>query len=107
VTSRAGSDRADLAPGPPASGVAGQPAPDRDSWVAQVRVVRERLVREGVAAGHDEQSVTALVDRAAASYRDARVLGYVGILVERAVREQLSLPRGVVADRHSVSDPRS
>lgn len=104
---RPASEHADLVPGPPTSGVAGQAAPDRDSWAAQVRVVRERLVRDGVAAGHDEQSVAALVDRAAAGYRDARVLGYVGILVERTVREELSLPRPAATDRPSVTDPRS
>jgi hypothetical protein len=82
--------------GSAADGVASRGAepttPNRDSWEAQVRAVRERLVREGVAAGHDELAVGELVDRAAAPYRDARIRSFIGILVERAVREQLSLP---------------
>lgn len=73
--------------------VADQAAKKRSSWAAQVDAVRERLVREAVAAGHDEQTVAELVDDSAASYREARVLGYVGILVERAVRERPSMPR--------------
>jgi hypothetical protein len=93
VTGGTRSEREALVPRGPTSEVADQTAPDRDAWAAQVRVVRERLVREGVAAGHDEQTVAELVDGAAASYRNARVLGYIGILVERAVREQLSMPR--------------
>lgn len=92
--------RADLASEGPRSEVADQATPDRDSWAAQVRVVRERLIREGVADGHDERTIAELVDGAAASYRDARVLGFIGILVERAVREQLSMPRPAAADRH-------
>lgn len=102
---RIGSGRQDLGSEGPTS--AHQAAPGHGSWAAQVRVVRERLVREGVAAGHDERTVADLVDRAAAGFHDARVLGYVGILVERAVREELSMPRPMAADRHPPADPQS
>jgi hypothetical protein len=68
-----------------------------DSWSAQVRDVRDRLLRETRAAGLDDRTVDELVEQAAADYRDARVHAYIGILVERAVREQLVLPRSAAA----------
>ena len=60
-----------------------------DSWSAQVRGVRDRLLRETRAAGLDDRTVDELVEQAAADYRDARVHAYIGILVERAVRDAM------------------
>ena len=68
-----------------------------DSWSAQVRGVRDRLLRETRATGLDDRTVDELVEQAAADYRDARVHAYIGILVEGAVREQLALPRSAAA----------
>jgi hypothetical protein len=57
----------------------------------QLREVRDRLVRDAGAAGVDEQLVHSAVDQAAATLAQAPVRSFVGILVERAVREQLGL----------------
>jgi hypothetical protein len=62
-----------------------------EAAAAQLREVRGRLVREGVAAGLDEQVVDKAVDDAEDAYVDAAVRSFVGILVERAVREKLDL----------------
>lgn len=61
--------------------------------VADVQLceVRARLVRDAAAAGVDEQRVHSAVDQAAAALAQAPVRSFVGILVERAVREQLGL----------------
>ncbi|MEN3263875.1 hypothetical protein [Pseudonocardia sp.] len=68
-----------------APGVAG--APD-----LHLREMRDRLVRDAAIAGVDEQLVHSAVDQAAAALAQAPVRSFVGILVERAVREQLGLP---------------
>ena len=83
----AGSSRPGPEPAPPE-----REAPSgADAAEGQVQEVRQRLVREAGAAGVDEQLVHAAVDEAAAAYARAPVQAFVGILVERAVREQLGL----------------
>jgi hypothetical protein len=57
----------------------------------QLCAVRARLVRDAGAAGVDEHRVHSAVDQAAAALAQAPVRSFVGILVERAVREQLGL----------------
>jgi hypothetical protein len=57
----------------------------------QLCAVRATLVRDAGAAGVDEQRVHSAVDQAAAALAQAPVRSFVGILVERAVREQLGL----------------
>jgi hypothetical protein len=56
-----------------------------------LREVRNRLVRDAGIAGVDEQLVHSAVDRAAAALAHAPVRSFIGILVERAVREELGL----------------
>ena len=58
---------------------------------AQVRETREVLRAEAEAAGVDPQLVDAAVDAAAASFVEARVHAFIGILVEREVRSTLRL----------------
>jgi hypothetical protein len=57
----------------------------------QLCAVRARLVRDAGAAGVDEHRVHSAVDQAAAALAQAPVRSFVGILVERAVREQVGL----------------
>jgi hypothetical protein len=51
------------------------------------------LLRDADAAGVDGPSVSAAVDEAAAGFAHAPVQSFVGILVERTVREQFGLRR--------------
>jgi len=61
---------------------------------AQVREAREVLRADAEAAGVDLQLVDAAVDAAAASFSEARVHAFIGILVEREVRARLRLAHG-------------
>ena len=61
----------------------------------QLREVRERLIRDAATAGIDEQLVHTAVQEAAAALAHAPVRNFVGILVERAVREGLQLRRPI------------
>ncbi len=58
---------------------------------AQIREAREVLRADAVAARVDPQLVDAAVDAAAASFVNARVHAFIGILVEREVRSALHL----------------
>ena len=58
---------------------------------AQIREAREVLRADAEAAGVDPQLVDAAVDAAAASFVEARVHAFIGILVEREVRSTLRL----------------
>jgi hypothetical protein len=58
---------------------------------AQVREAREVLRADAEAAGVDLQLVDAAVDASAASFAEARVHAFIGILVEREVRATLRL----------------
>jgi hypothetical protein len=69
---------------------AAEPASAAD---VQLFEVRERLVRDAATAGVDEQLVDTAVQEAAAALAQAPVQNFVGILVERAVRERLRLRR--------------
>jgi hypothetical protein len=60
---------------------------------AQVRDVRECLLRDGAAAGIGPVAIGAEIDRAVATYAHRRVRTFVGVLVERTVRERLVLRR--------------
>ena len=62
---------------------------------AQLREVRERLVRDAASVGVDEQLVHAAVQEAAAALARVPVQSFVGVLVERAVRERLRLRRAI------------
>jgi hypothetical protein len=55
--------------------------------------VRDRLVRDAGIAGVEEHLVQSAVDQADGALAQAPVRNFVGILVERAVREQLGLRR--------------
>jgi hypothetical protein len=61
----------------------------------QLHNVLERLVRDAATAGIDEQLVHSAVQDAAAALAQAPVRNFVGILVERAVRERLQLRRSI------------
>lgn len=58
----------------------------------QLGHVRARLVADGACAGLTEQTVDEAVRRAHERFAHASVHGFVPILVERAVREQLRIP---------------
>lgn len=74
-------------------------APDRspllpdepDALNAQLDEVRSTLVHDAGAVGLDSQTVLRAVDEAATTYRNAPVRNFIGVLVERTVRERLSL----------------
>jgi hypothetical protein len=86
---RAG-DAATTAPGDRAILPAEHPEPAA-AVEGQLHEVRERLVRDAASAGVDEQLVHSAVAEAAASLASAPVQNFVGILVERSVRDQLRL----------------
>ncbi len=74
--------------------IRGGDGPDQDTMVAaQVRDVRGSLLRDGAAAGADLAVIDAAIDRAVAAYAHCPVRSFVGVLVERSVREQLALRR--------------
>jgi hypothetical protein len=85
---RAG-DAATTAPGDHATSPAQQPEPAAGE--GQLHEVQERLVRDAASAGVDEQLVRSAVAEAAAAIAQAPVQNFVGILVERSVRDQLRL----------------
>jgi hypothetical protein len=58
---------------------------------AQVREVRDVLRTDAAAAGIDIARVDAAVDTALAGYSEARVHGFIAVLVERDVRSALRL----------------
>jgi hypothetical protein len=59
---------------------------------AQLHEVRTRLLRDAAAAGiHDEHLVHTAIDRATALYADATVRSFISVLVERTVRQELSI----------------
>ena len=68
---------------------------------AQVRETREVLRADAVAVGVDPQLVDAAVDAAAASFVEARVHAFIGILVEREVRSTLRLAMHDATDGES------
>jgi pyruvate-formate lyase-activating enzyme len=72
------------------------PAPDKgpadDADEAQLLEVRERLLRDATAAGVDAQAVQDSIARAVTGYSDAPVRAFIGVLVEREVRAELSVP---------------
>jgi hypothetical protein len=73
---------------------AGRPGePGEEQAQAQLDEVRARLQRDGVAVGLSADEVGQAVDAAAAEYTIARVQTFVGVLVERTVRQELSIPR--------------
>lgn len=59
---------------------------------ARLQEVRQRLLRDGAAIGLAADVVHTTTDRAVAAYADAPVRGFIGVLVERAVRAELSIP---------------
>jgi hypothetical protein len=77
------------------------PAPDRSPLLpdearalnAQLDEVRAKLVHDAGAAGVDRRAVMRAVDEAARTYRNAPVRNFIGVLVERTVREQLGVPK--------------
>lgn len=60
---------------------------------AQLEETREVLRSAAAAAGIDHETVDAAVEAAVAGYAGARVHAFLGILVEREVRERLCLRR--------------
>ena len=72
---------------------------------AQIREAREVLRADAEAAGVDPQLVDAAVDAAAASFGEARVHAFIGILVEREVRSTLRLATHDTTDDGQGSDP--
>jgi hypothetical protein len=69
------------------------PRENDPTLAAQIRDVRNALLRDGEAAGVDPAAIDAAVDRALAVYADRPVRAFAGVLVERSVREQLALRR--------------
>lgn len=60
---------------------------------AQLDEARHRLGREATAAGVAEPVLHAAFIRAVDRYRDAHVHAFIGVLVEREVRDSLGLRR--------------
>ncbi len=60
---------------------------------AQLRDVHGALLRDAEAAGLDPAVLDGALERATAVYAPRRVRTFVGVLVERAVREELGLRR--------------
>jgi hypothetical protein len=60
----------------------------------QVQDVRDQLLADAAGAGLDPQVVNTAVDDAVATYADAHVHAFIGVLVERRVRETLNLRSG-------------
>ena len=73
---------------------------------AQVREAREVLRADAEAAGVDPQLVDAAVEAAAASFVNARVHAFIGILVEREVRSTLHLAMHDATDDEPGGDSR-
>jgi hypothetical protein len=69
-----------------------------EAVAAQIEEARVVLRADAEAAGVDPQLVDAAVDAAAASFVDARVHAFIGILVEREVRSALRLPHCTTDD---------
>lgn len=78
-------------PAPPPRPVG--PAELPEAVAAQIVEVRHLLRGDAEAAGVPVPAVDAAVDRALERYRDATVHAFVGVLVEREVREELGLRR--------------
>lgn len=66
---------------------------------AQLQEVRQRLLRDAAVAGVDATTVEASISEAIVSYADAPVRAFIGVLVERDVRAELSLPASNDQDR--------
>jgi hypothetical protein len=64
-----------------------------EAVAAQIRDVRDVLRTDAAVAGIDVEHVDTAVDTALADYADARVHGFIGVLVEREVRAALRLRR--------------
>ena len=62
-----------------------------EAVAAQIQEVRDVLRTDAAAAGIDIERVDTAVDTALAAYDDARVHGFLGVLVERDVRSALRL----------------
>jgi len=59
---------------------------------AQLQEVRQRLLRDAAAAKVGQPAVEASIHRAVEGYAQAPVRAFIGVLVEREVRAELSLP---------------
>ena len=68
-------------------------APQTAMLEIQLRQVRRRVIADAAAAGLPVEPVHELLDRTAAAYRNAPVQTFVPVLVERAVRTALAIPR--------------
>lgn len=64
-----------------------------EAVLAQVEETRALLQADALAAGSDPAAVDAALDAAAERFADAHVHAFIGILVEREVRERLRLRR--------------
>jgi hypothetical protein len=62
-----------------------------EAVAAQIQEVRDVLRTDAAAAGIDIERVDTVVDTAFAAYADARVHGFLGVLVDRDVRSALRL----------------
>lgn len=69
------------------------PGPGDAAAAAQLRDVHAALLRDAEAAGLDPATLEAAMERATAIYACRRVRTFLGVLVERAVREELGLRR--------------
>lgn len=74
------------------------PAEFPEAIQAQLDETREVVRRAAALAGISAAAVDEAVDEVAAGYANARVHAFVGILVERAVRERLGLRAGWFPD---------
>ena len=73
------------------------PAETATALAVQIQDLRDVLRDDAVAAGMDPARVDAAVDTALAGYAEARVHGYIRVLVEREVRSTLGLFGGTEA----------
>ena len=75
------------------SGDTAPPTELAEAMDTQVAETREVLRSAAAAAGVDSRTIDAAIDTAVAAYAGARVHAFLGILVERDVREHLGLRR--------------
>jgi hypothetical protein len=68
-----------------------------EAVTAQIAETRFRLRTDAAATGASDAEIDEALARAVEHYRDARVHAFIGILVERDVRESLGLRRSDVA----------
>ncbi|MFC4944931.1 three-helix bundle dimerization domain-containing protein [Pseudonocardia sp. GCM10023141] len=74
------------------------------SVAAQIADVRASLLGDAAATATDAAAVDGAIDAALAELNGASVHAFIGVLVERMVREQLHLPRAGLGRGTALTD---